>query len=109
MSASMAPSTSRSTMKSLKRLATMAKRAPLGATRLPSTTVTGGAGRVLMTTGGSCEHGDGRAKSAISCLLHGYEGDSLHDLQSEGGQIGNLPRIIGKKLDLVKPEIGEHL
>src|SRR5262245_38932491 len=96
--ASVALAIRRSTMKSLNRLATMVKRALLGATRLPSTTW---------------------GLLAVPSLMeldltrffrpHRKQGDSLDDLQAESREIGNFTGVVGEEANLVQFEVGQDL
>src|SRR5207302_1879101 len=79
-----------STTKWLKRVATIAQRAPRETTRLPSIT------RVVVIR-------------LLSYPAHRVQRNALDDVQSIAVDPGNLTRTIGQQADLVHAEIDEHL
>src|ERR1700722_1578040 len=97
-SASMAPSTRRSPTKWLKRLATTAKRAPLGTMRFPSMV------RVVIAHALSVAPvGSGRSFAAPP------QRELLDHVEPEAMDACNLTRVIGQKADLLQSQVDQHL
>src|SRR5580698_10002907 len=89
-SASTAPSTRRSTMKWLNRLATTPNRAPFGTTRLPSIT------RVVIVP-------------LFCAVAHRVERHAFDHFEAKTVDARQLTRIVRQKADLVQAKVDEHL